>query len=217
MPLLFVQRERLGVRRRHSHDRIARCCCRPAADVGLAVVRAGVEVRLDRVQSRNACSLSSHRCWWSHTSHRGCRVPRQRLGRRIVGLALLVEERRDGDRGKNADDQDHDEELDQGETLLILGATAQLVKHGALLGLIGSVRQIQGPNRSSMTTPLGGSPASSRYPFGGPWLCVPPSRTVCPWHLSDSGKGCIDTPRKEPDEFGRLCYSPLAVSAGPAC
>src|ERR1700733_12554240 len=73
--------------------------------------------------------------------------------------------------------------------------------------LIGSVRQIQGPNRSSMTTPLGGSSGSSRYPFGGPWLCVPPSRTVCPLHLRDSGTACIDMPVVEGYAFGRLSGS----------
>src|SRR5581483_6042762 len=44
-----------------------------------------------------------------------------RLGGSVVGLPLLVQERRNRDRGKNADDEDHDEELDQGETLLIFG------------------------------------------------------------------------------------------------
>src|SRR5690554_2486375 len=32
----------------------------------------------------------------------------------------LVEERRDGDSGENADDEDDDEELDQGESLFVL-------------------------------------------------------------------------------------------------
>jgi hypothetical protein len=50
---------------------------------------------------------------------------------------------------------------------------------------------------------IGGSPASS-HSVGGPWLCVPPLRVVCPWHLSDSGTGGIDTPNPQPDGFRHL-------------
>jgi len=50
---------------------------------------------------------------------------------------------------------------------------------------------------------IGGSPASS-HSVGGPWLCVPPLRAVCPWHLSDSGTGDIDTPNPQPDGFRHL-------------
>src|SRR5204862_2110981 len=50
-----------------------------------------------------------------------------RLG--VVSLVLLVQERRNSDRGKDADDQDDDQELDQGETLLCLGALAELPQH----------------------------------------------------------------------------------------
>src|SRR4029077_13382814 len=42
------------------------------------------------------------------------------LRSRIVGLALLVQERRNGDRGQNTDDQDHNQKLDERETTLIL-------------------------------------------------------------------------------------------------
>src|SRR4051794_7868176 len=40
-----------------------------------------------------------------------------RLGLRVLALVLLAEEGRQCDRGENADDQDHHEELDEGETL----------------------------------------------------------------------------------------------------
>jgi hypothetical protein len=37
------------------------------------------------------------------------------LGRRVAGLGFLVEEGRYRDRGEDADDQDHDQQLDQRE------------------------------------------------------------------------------------------------------
>jgi len=55
------------------------------------------------------------------------------LGRRVLALALLVEERRDGDRGQDPDDQDHDQELDEREALLALKALAKGVEHGKVL------------------------------------------------------------------------------------
>src|SRR5690606_41559425 len=42
------------------------------------------------------------------------------LGRGVLGLVALVEEQRDGDRGEDADDDDADEELDQGEALVLV-------------------------------------------------------------------------------------------------
>ena len=41
----------------------------------------------------------------------------------------LAEESGKGDRGKNADDQNDDQELDEREALLVLSARAQLVEH----------------------------------------------------------------------------------------
>ena len=49
----------------------------------------------------------------------GLQRARLLLGRRVVGLALLVDERRNRDRGEDADDQDDDQKLDEGETTLI--------------------------------------------------------------------------------------------------
>src|SRR4051794_37340864 len=42
-----------------------------------------------------------------------------RLRLRVLTLLLLTEEGRQGDRGKNADDEDHHEELDEREALLL--------------------------------------------------------------------------------------------------
>src|SRR5437588_8969290 len=50
------------------------------------------------------------------------------------------------------------------------------------------------------------------YPLRGPWLCVPPSRAVCPWHRSDSGSACIDMPPDKSYVFGRLCDLRLAAA-----
>src|SRR4051794_20108038 len=73
------------------------------ADVGLLVGVVGLESRLGRTGGR--------------------------LGLGVLSLGALVEERGQGDRGEDADDQDDDQELDQGETLLALGALAELMKH----------------------------------------------------------------------------------------
>ena len=42
-----------------------------------------------------------------------------RLGVGVTGLVPLCEERRDGDCGQDADDEHHDQELDEGETLFV--------------------------------------------------------------------------------------------------
>src|SRR2546426_9974894 len=52
---------------------------------------------------------------------------RLRLG--VVSLALLVQEQGNGYRGEEADDQEDDQELDQGETLLFLDALAEPAEH----------------------------------------------------------------------------------------
>src|SRR5205814_615596 len=57
-------------------------------------------------------------------------VARIGLRRRVLALLLLAEEGRQGDRGKNADDQDDDEELDQREAALLgLNSLAELPQH----------------------------------------------------------------------------------------
>src|ERR1035438_1679378 len=52
-----------------------------------------------------------------------------RLGVGVVCLALLVDERRDRDCGKNADDEDHDQKLDEGEPLLTSSAMTKTLQH----------------------------------------------------------------------------------------
>src|SRR5689334_644159 len=57
-------------------------------------------------------------------------VARRRLGRRVLSLLTLAEEGRQGDRGQDADDQDHDEELDQREAPLpFMYALTELPRH----------------------------------------------------------------------------------------
>src|SRR3954449_7260743 len=50
-------------------------------------------------------------------------VTRVGLGGRVLALRPLAEERRKGDRGQDADDQDYDEELDQREAALLVVET----------------------------------------------------------------------------------------------
>ncbi len=50
-----------------------------------------------------------------------------RLRRGVLALLLLTEERRESDRGKNADDQDDDQELDERKALIVLAHVAQHV------------------------------------------------------------------------------------------
>ena len=50
-----------------------------------------------------------------------------RLGGCVLALLLLTEEGRQGDRGKNADDQNDDEELDEREALFV---AADALVHG---------------------------------------------------------------------------------------
>jgi hypothetical protein len=41
----------------------------------------------------------------------------------------LAEERWDSDRGEDANDENHDQKFDEGETLLTLGAMTKTLKH----------------------------------------------------------------------------------------
>src|SRR5579872_3247298 len=61
--------------------------------------------------------------------HRGLSRASELLRRSVGGLALLVQERRDRNRGENADDQDDNQKLDKGKTTLILRALAQSIQH----------------------------------------------------------------------------------------
>src|SRR5436853_379856 len=70
-------------------------------------------------------------------------VARVRLGVRVLTLLLLAEEGRQGDRGKDADDQNDDEELDKGKTALLrLNTLAELPQHNRVLlgGLLHQLR-----------------------------------------------------------------------------
>ena len=57
-----------------------------------------------------------------------CIVRAWGLGLGVLRLAALVEEGRQRDRGKNADDHNDDQKLDEGETLLTLSALTKLVE-----------------------------------------------------------------------------------------
>ena len=59
----------------------------------------------------------------------GDHVARVRLGSGVLTLLTLAEEGRQSDGGEDADDQNDDQELDEGETLLVLAALTQLVEH----------------------------------------------------------------------------------------
>ena len=59
----------------------------------------------------------------------GDHVARVKLGSGILALLTLAEEGRQSDGGEDADDQNDDQELDKGETLLVLSALAELVEH----------------------------------------------------------------------------------------
>ena len=96
-----------------------------------------------------------------------------RLGVRVAGLVALRKKGRNGDRGQDADDQHHDQELDEGETLFVRRSSAESVQHsyppqGLLSGARACRQAIRSPNP-------GGNP--TRSPFGrAPWFCAPTSR-----------------------------------------
>jgi hypothetical protein len=50
---------------------------------------------------------------------RHLRLTHHVLGGGVLGSRALAEERRDGDRGQDADDQDDDQQLDEREALLL--------------------------------------------------------------------------------------------------
>ena len=54
--------------------------------------------------------------------HRGLSLTDGRLGLGVLRTRALAEEGGQGDRGKDADDQNDDQELDEGEALLVLSA-----------------------------------------------------------------------------------------------
>src|SRR4051794_21560341 len=58
------------------------------------------------------------------------RVTTVRLGIGVLALLLLTQEGRQSDGGKDADDQNDDQELDEREALLLVDALAELPQHG---------------------------------------------------------------------------------------
>ena len=86
--------------------------------------------RLDFLQLRDAQPLYICRCFRSNTSPASsAAVCASVFAEESYGLALLAQERRDRDRGEDADDQDHDQKFDQGKTTLIAGAAGVVIQH----------------------------------------------------------------------------------------
>src|SRR5207244_6980848 len=117
------------------------------------------------------------------------RVARVGLRTGVLRLGPLAEERRQRDRSQDADDQHNDEELDQGETLLVLGALTELLQHLIILGIRWACLLAPDP-RGNAAELL----CEPRWQPGflitrGPWLCVPPSRAVCRFHPGSGDKG----------------------------
>src|SRR4029078_1245884 len=82
-----------------------------------------------------------------------------RLGVGVRGLVPLCEERRNGDRGQDADDEHHDQELDESENFLVGPASAESVQHSyPPQGLLSGARACRQAIRS--TNPSG-NPACS--------------------------------------------------------
>ena len=61
--------------------------------------------------------------------HGGLALADAGLGLGVLRTGTLTEEGGQGDRGEDADDQNDDQELDEGEALLVLMRDAQLVEH----------------------------------------------------------------------------------------
>src|SRR5207253_8288057 len=106
-----------GRRGHHSHrtarrDRVVRA----DAQAGAPQLSRGLALRVILGVSKARLDLGHH-------------VARIRLRRGVLALLLLTEEARQRDRGKNADDQDDNEELDKREALLVVRAVAQAVQH----------------------------------------------------------------------------------------
>src|SRR4051812_16596275 len=105
-------RERVG-RLRRRRDGVAGG--RDRVDLHLAGAGADVEAGVGRGRAVRVVAAVVGRARLDLRDH----VARVGLGLRVLALLLLAEEGRQSDRGKNADDQDHDKELDKGEALLL--------------------------------------------------------------------------------------------------
>src|SRR6185436_17433342 len=64
---------------------------------------------------------------------RGCRVAGVRRNARVEAACAVGRELRDGDGREDADDRDHDQELDQSETLRLLPFRLATLTHSVLL------------------------------------------------------------------------------------
>src|SRR3954447_2923656 len=100
--------------RRRGHD-VAR-----SGDAGGRDLTAGGADVEARVRERGAAAVRVHAgVVGSASLDLRHEVAGVRLRLRVLALLLLAEEGRQGDRGENADDQDHNEELDEREALLL--------------------------------------------------------------------------------------------------
>src|SRR3954447_21861332 len=109
-------RERVG-RLRGRDDGVTRAGAR-GRDRDLTLARADVEAGVAELRRRGAVRVVAGGVGGARLDLRD-RVTRVRLRLGVLALLLLAEEGRQSDRGKNADDQDHDEKLDEGEALLL--------------------------------------------------------------------------------------------------
>src|SRR3954453_6637946 len=132
-------RERVG-RLRDRHDRVARAGA-GRRDRDLALAGADVEARVAELRRGGAVRVVAGGIRATRLDLRD-RVARVRLRLGVLALLLLTEEGRQGDRGEDADDQDHDEKLDEREALLLaVDALGKLPQHGySSLKLVGYVR-----------------------------------------------------------------------------
>src|SRR2546430_5074423 len=114
---------------------------------------------LDFLQSYNINAYVATALISSSRLDGGLRRARLHLGGRVVGLALLTDERRNCDRGKDADDQDDDQRLDEGKATLVLRALAQSIQHV-------NPPRIRLQSASSWSTTLLGDASPARLPLG---------------------------------------------------
>src|SRR5436190_3853673 len=129
-------------------DRLQRVAREPLGeDLDLADARPDVEVRARRGERGRAADVLV--VLREARLHLGDHVAHVGLGGRVLALQALAEEGRQGDGGEDPDDQDHDQQLDQGEAALI-GAEAAALSgdvpcHGVSLRGAGRCRRSGGP------------------------------------------------------------------------
>ncbi len=118
VPPARVHREGVPGRRSGDNHRVAGCGRRRRnRQPFVAAGRRTREGRLDRLQDRDRVAVDVAAVVFGGAGlHRDLSGVGVLLGLRVAGLALLVEERGQRDRGEDAEDEHDDEELDQGET-----------------------------------------------------------------------------------------------------